>query len=180
MWSKRRNKVLLIKILLLVVMLLMVVGGLSGLSCIKGLQPVGWSGGVVVDGTLFVGSTEGRLVAINIADGSPQWSEALTKPAAAGIFGCGASTAGGGCAAAPAGVAIYGTPAVADGLVYLGGYNGKICAFNASSLKEDPWVYPREGYREPIVSGPVVAQGKVYIGCSDGNVYALGAAKLGF
>ena len=175
MWSKRRNKVLLIKILLLVVMLLMMVGGLSGLGCIKGLQPVGWSGGAVVDGTLFVGSTEGRLVAINIADGSRQWSEALTKPAAAGIFGCEASTAGGGCAAAPAGVAIYGTPAMADGLVYIGGYNGKISAFNASSLAVR-WVYPREGYLdEPVVGGPVVAQGKVYIGASDGKFYALNA-----
>jgi len=156
-------------------MLLMVVGGLSGLGCIKGLQPIGWSGGVVVDGTLFVGSAEGRLVAINMADGSRQWSEALTRPAAAGIFGCEASMAGGGCAAAPAGVAIYGTPAVSDGLVYLGGYNGKICAFNSSSLAVR-WVYPREGYLdEPVVGGPVVAQGKVYIGASDGKLYALDA-----
>jgi len=72
-------------------------------------------------------------------------------------------------------VAIYGTPAMADGLVYIGGYNGKISAFNASSLAVR-WVYPREGYLdEPVVGGPVVAQGKVYIGASDGKLYALNA-----
>jgi len=83
---------------------------------------------------------------------------------------------GGGCAAAPAGVAIYGTPVVSGDLVYIGGYNGKIYAFNSSSL-EVRWVYPREGYLDgPIVGGPVVAQGKVYFGGSDGKVYALDAA----
>jgi outer membrane protein assembly factor BamB len=155
-------------------MLLAVVGGLTGLGCIKGLQAVGWSGGVIADGTLFVGSEEGRLVAINMADGSRQWSEALTKPSSGG-FGCAAPAAGGGCSAAPAGVAIYGTPAVADSLVYIGGYNGKIYAFNSSSLALR-WVYPREDYLdEPVVGGPAVAQGKVYIGDSDGKLYALNA-----
>ena len=162
MWF-RHNKALLIKALLLMVMLLMVTGGLTGLGCIKGLQPIGWSGGVVVDGTLFVGSAEGRLVAVNVAGGGRQWSEPLPVPESGG-FGC----------AAPDGGAIYGTPAVSDGLAYLGGYNGKIYAFNSSSL-ETRWIYPREDSLEPLVSGPVVAQGKVYIGGSDGKLYALDA-----
>ena len=168
----RHHKVLLGKALLLMV-ILVIIGGLSGFGCIKGLQPIGWSGGVVADGTLFVGSEEGRLVAINLADGSRQWSEPLKMPASAGGFGC-AGPAIGGCAAAPAGVAIYGTPAMADDLVYLGGYNGKIYAFDSSSLATR-WVYPREGSLEPIVSGPVAALGKVYIGSSDGKLYALDA-----
>lgn len=168
----RHNRTLLGKILLLLVILL--VGGLTSLGCIRGLQPIGWSGGVVADGTLFVGSTEGRLVAINIADGSRQWSEPL-KVKSTGGFGCAAPMGGGGCAAAPAGVAIYGTPAVSGDLVYIGGYNGKIYAFNSSSLGVR-WVYPREGDLQSIVGGLVVAQGKVYFGCSDGQVYALDAA----
>jgi len=142
------------------------------LGCIKGLQPIGWSGGVVADGTLFVGSAEGRLVAINVVGGGRQWSEPLPVPKSGG-FGC-AAPVGGGCEAAPAGVAIYGTPAVSGGLAYLGGYNGKIYAFNSTSL-EIRWIYPREDSLEPLVSGPVVAQGKVYIGGSDGKLYALDA-----
>jgi len=167
----RHNRVLSGKILLLLVILLVV--GLTSLGCVRGLQPIGWSGGTVSGGTLFVGSKEGRLVAVNIADESRQWSESLrAKPT--GGFGC-APPGGGGCAAAPAGVAIYGTPAVSGDLVYIGGYNGKIYAFNSSSLATR-WIYPREGNLQPIVGGLVVAQGKVYFSCSDGKVYALDAA----
>jgi len=169
MWVKH-NKILLGKILLLLVILL--VGGLTASGCIGGLQPIGWSGGVVADGTLFLGSIEGRLVAVNVSDATPthQWSEPLTVSGSTGGFGC---------AAAPAGVAIYGTPAVAGDLVYIGGYNGEIYAFDASSLQDRyEWVYPPkgEGNLEPIVSGPIVASGKLYFGCSDGKVYALDAA----
>ncbi len=169
----RHNKVLLGKVLLLLVIL--VVGGLTSLGCIKGLQPIGWSGGVVADGILFVGSKEGRLVAVNVADGSRQWSEPMKILRPAGGFGCMGPTGGGGCAAAPAGVAIYGAPAVAEDLVYIGGYNGKIYAFNSNSL-EKRWVYPREGNLEPIIGGPVIALDKVYIASSGGKVYALDAA----
>jgi len=168
----RHNRVLLGKILLLLVILLVV--GLTSLGCVKGLQPIGWSGGAESGGTLFVGSKEGRLVAVNIADDSRQWSEPLRASTPAGGFGC-LPAGGGGCAGAPAGVAIYGTPAVSGDLVYIGGYNGKIYAFNSSSLVTR-WVYPREGNLQPIVGGLVVAQGKVYFSCSDGRVYALDAA----
>lgn len=161
MWIKH-NKILLSKILLLLVILL--VGGLTTSGCVEGLQPIGWSGGVVADGTLFLGSIEGRLVAVSIADGAYQWSDQITTTSSGGF----------GCAASPARVAIYGTPAVTDDLVYIGGYNGKIYAFNSSSL-EVQWVYPREDNLQPIVSGPVVALGKVYFGCSDGKLYALDA-----
>ncbi len=160
----RHNKILSGKILLLLVILL--VGGLTSLGCIQGLQPIGWSGGTVADGTLFVGSKEGKLVAVNIADSSRQWSEPLKATASTGGFGC---------TTAPAGVAIYGTPVVAGDLVYIGGYNGRIYAFNSSSLQKR-WVYPREGNLQPIVGGQVVAQGKVYFSDSDGKVYALDAA----
>jgi len=162
MWVKH-NKILLGKILLLLVILL--VGGLTASGCIGGLQPIGWSGGVVADGTLFLGSVEGRLVAVNIADGARQWSEPLTASGSTGGFGC---------AASPAGVAIYGTPVVAGDLVYIGGYNGKVYAFDSSSLQKR-WVYPPEGNLQPIVGGVVVALDKVYFGGSDGKVYALKA-----
>ena len=162
MWIKH-NKILLSKILLLLVILL--VGGLIASGCMRGSQPVGWSGGVVADGTLFLGSIEGKLVAVNITDGTSQWSEPLQASGSTGGFGC---------AAAPAGVAIYGTPAVAGDLAYITGYNGKIYAFDSVSLQKR-WVYPPEGNLQSIVSGPVVALGKVYFGGSDGRVYALKA-----
>jgi len=161
-WIKR-NKILFLLVILLL-------SGLIASGCIRGSQPVGWSGGVVADGTLFLGSTEGKLVAVNIADGTSQWSESLQASGATGRFGC---------AAASAGVAIYGTPAVAGDLVYIGGYNGKIYAFDSGSLQKR-WVYPPEGNLQPIIGGTVVALGNVYFSVYDsddkvGKVYALKA-----
>jgi len=163
------------RILLLVVMLLVI--GLASFGCVQGLQPIGWSGGAISDGTLLVGSKEGKLVAVNLADESRQWTEPLKEVRqGGGFFGsCAPAMAGGGCGAGSSGVAIYGTPAVSGDLVYIGGYNGKVYAF-ASATLATRWVYPREGNLEPIVGGLVVAQGKVYFGASDGKVYALDAA----
>ncbi len=90
-----KHKPILGKTLLLLMMLLVIMSGLTGLGCIGGLQPIGWSGGVVADGTLFVGSEEGRLVVVNIAAGTRQWSEPLKMPQSGG-FGCAAPAGGGG------------------------------------------------------------------------------------
>ena len=166
-WGKRRKGRLLLLTALLVAV------GVVSFGCVEGLQPVGWSGGVVSDGTLYVGSKEGRLVAINLTDESRQWSEPLKAVRAAGGFGCAPTL--GGCESAPSGVAIYGTPSVYNDLVYFTGYNGKVYAFNAGTLATR-WVYPREDNLKPIVAGTVVAQDKVFFGGSDGIVYALDAA----
>ena len=106
----RCNKILLVKVLLFLVILL--VSGLTGFGCAgTGAIPKGWSGGVVVDDTLFLGSMEGKLVAINVLSHTRLWEVPLeTSEQAAGGFGCApASTA----------VAIYGSPAVAEELVYV-------------------------------------------------------------
>jgi len=148
---------------LLIILLLV---GLTVSCAPLGAQPKGWSGVVVADDALFLGSMEGKLVAIDVSHHNRLWSDVpLETSTPAATFGC----------AAPAmGVAVYGTPAVSGDLVYVGGYNGKIYAFSSSS-GASRWVYPREGNLQPIVGGPVVAQGKVYFGCSDGKVYALDA-----
>ncbi|HEX74433.1 MAG TPA: PQQ-binding-like beta-propeller repeat protein [Dehalococcoidia bacterium] len=161
----RSNKVLLVKVLLFLVILM--VSGLGVFGCVgRGSIPKGWSGGVVAEDTLFLGSMKGKLVAIDILSHTRLWEVPLETSEQAGGFGCApASTA----------VAIYGSPAVAEELVYVSGYNGKIYAFSVG--KDEPrWVYPREDNLQPIVGGAIVAQGKVYMGCSDGKVYALDAA----
>jgi len=175
----RNNAALVGKVCLLGILLLV---GLTVLGCADIRNaPRGGSGGTIADGTLFLGSalkqpggfgcampsTEGKLVAVNISEGSSLWEVLLesSRPAGGGF----------GCAPAVTPVAIYGNPAVAGDLVYVGGYNGKIYAINSSS-KALRWVYPREGSLESIVGGVVAALGKVYFGCSDGKVYALNAA----
>ena len=156
--------------LLLLIGLVLVIG-LGSLGCVRGLAPIGWSGGAVDSGKIFVGARDGTLTAVSLADGSRQKGEALKGQSQGGLFGCSA-VYGGGCSGASSVVAIYGTPAFANGLVYIAGYNGKVYAYNVDNLATR-WVYPRDGYIEPIV-GSVVTDGVlVYFGDTSGTVYAL-------
>ncbi len=146
-----------------------ILGGLVFSGCVggatSGAVARGWSGGIVVDDVLFIGSMQGGLVSVNISDGSRLWAETLEEPSSGGGFLS--------CAPASTTVAIYGSPSAAADLVYVGGYNGKIYAFNAASgaLR---WVYPRQGnIGGSIVGGSVAADGKVYFSSSTGKVYAL-------
>lgn len=148
--------------------------GLTSSSCVgTGSVPKGWSGGAITDDTLFIGSLDGKLVAVDTANGSRLWAETLkTTEQSGGIFK--------GCAPASTTVAIYGTPAVSGDIVYIGGYNGKIYAISSSTrLSKDKDLKKNEkSSPQALVGSPVVANGKVYIGSSDGCVYALDAISL--
>jgi outer membrane protein assembly factor BamB len=70
---------------------------------------------------------------------------------------------------------VYSSPAVADGVVYVGSADGFVYAFDA--LTGD-LIWSRDlGY--PVYSSPAVADGVVYVGCDDNYVYALDATNLG-
>jgi len=163
-WIKH-NKVLWGKVLLLLVTLLL--GGVTIFGCLPGGRPKGWSGGTVVNGTLFLGSMEGELVALNKSDGTRLWQVALETAGQGGGFGCAPEYA-----LAP----IYGTPVVDGDLIYVGGYYGRIYAVSWSKRARE-WRYPRgeDDFLQAIVGGAVVAGGRVYFGCADGKVYALDA-----
>ena len=120
--------------LLLLLLILVLVGGVITSGCTAtGAQPRGWSGGTIADDALFFGSMKGGIVALDKSTGTLLWNPfILEAPKRSGGFGC---------TPAPTTVAIYATPAVAEDLLYVGGYNGKVYALNASSgaLR---WVYP--------------------------------------
>ena len=147
---------------------------LGALGCVKGLAPIGWSGGATENGTIYVGARDGTLTAVDIADSSRQKAEALKGQSQGGLFGCNAAY-GEGCSGAVSHVAIYGTPAFAGDLVYIGGYNGKVYAYSTSNLAVR-WVYPRDTYVKPIVGSVVTDGSQVYFGDSSGTFYALNAA----
>ena len=145
-------------------------------------NPIGFSGVECQDGILYIGSSDGRVVAVNPASrevgqefpsSDSEWSYSPKVPSKG--FSCGSS-------AAP--VSIYGTPVVTDGLICVGIYNGKVSmisplARNNNSafpqLKDGEWSYPRSDdiLIEPIVGMPAVNGDSVYACCSDGRVYAL-------
>ena len=163
------------RILLLLVVLLLV--AITVTSCARTVGMArGWSGGVISDGTLFIGSMDGSLVALDVSDGSQLGEPAVLKAeATSGGFGC-LPTCG---TAATQAVPIYSSPAINSDLVYVGGYDGKIHAFkfDVDRLRQEPrWIYPRQGtIGGLIVGGLVFAQGKVFFGSSNGKVYALEA-----
>ena len=61
------------------------------------------------------------------------------------------------------------SPAVANGVVYVGSGDDNVYALNASTGAM-LWRYPTGGF---VYSSPAVANGVVYVGSEDGNVYAL-------
>lgn len=162
----RQSIILLFKTLLLVTI---IVSGLVFSSCTSGsIKTRGWSGVTIADDTLFVGSMDGRLVAVNTVNNTYSWAELMeVKEQASGFLGC---------TPTPTPVPIYGSPFVAGDIVYFAGYNGKIYAVSSTTrLSKDKYVNKKN---QPIIGSPVVASGKVYVGSSDGYVYALDGVNL--
>jgi outer membrane protein assembly factor BamB len=99
------------------------------------------------DGTVYVGSDDGNLYAINSADGSEKWQFQT-------------------------GSAVVSSPAIgSDGTIYIGsGFSnyGAILAIRPDGSER--WSYSTNG---PVYSSPaIVADGTVYFGSNNGGLYA--------
>lgn len=123
-------------------------------------------------GTVFVGSTDGNLYAVDRESGTLKWKfEAKSR--------------------------ISSSPALADGTVYFGAYDGNFYAVDAA-MGQLKWKFKTEGEHrfsakhlhgsqpatetmtdpwDCYLSSPAVVKGVVYFGSGDGNVYALKAAS---
>ena len=146
-----------------------------------GSQPTGFSGVTGDDGFLYLGSMDGKIMAVNLSarsqnltfPASGEWSYPLRESSGGG-FSCGPRSIP---------VAIYGVPAVAEDRVFIGGYNGRVYALNASSrsqglefpqTREKEWFYPKVGgVIGSVVGSPLVSDDALYVTSSDGKVYCL-------
>src|SRR5579862_344602 len=157
--------------------------GHSGTTSAQGpreLHGVRWrfvTGGRVISspawdaGTVYVGSDDGNLYAVEGATGRQRWKYTTGGP-------------------------VPSSPAVSGGLVYFGSYDGRFYALSADTGKLR-WRFETGGERrfeakglngmlpkgqtfadpfDTFLSSPVVADGAVFFGSGDGNVYALDAA----
>ncbi len=105
--------------------------------------PKGWSAGAVQDDVLYIGTMEGEVLAVNKLTGDTQWRRELPTEQDADR-------------------AIYGRPAVGDGVIIVGGYDGRLYAYDDTG---DPlWQEPLTGR---IVGGPTVHQGIVLVGTGE-------------
>ena len=112
--------------------------GCSGSIC-------GGSSPALAKGTVYVGSEDGDVYALNAATGAKLWSYTTENE-------------------------VYSSPAVANGVVYVGSEDSKVYALNAATGAK-LWSYTTG---DLVNSSPAVANGVVYVGSGDGNVYAFG------
>ena len=129
-------------------------------GCARIRAPQGWSGGAVVGDVLYIGTAEGELVALDRGSGERLWKFELRGVEETDR-------------------AIYGTPAVADNTVYIGGYDSTLYALSLDDqggYKELKW---QERLGDSIIGSPVVADGLVLVGSSDGNLYAFDVTEGG-
>lgn len=138
---------------------------LSVSACTGSVPPKGWSGPAASDDNVFVGSRNGKVVALKASDGSLLWE--FPPEGGERIQG------------------IYGVPAVNGNLVIAAAYgigtsptadNGRVYALSADKGKME-WQYPMQGQVQAFVGSPVATGGVLFIGSSDGNLYALDAAS---
>ncbi len=94
-----------------------------------------WSSPVASDGTVYVGSYDGRLYAIDTASGEEAWRFET-------------------------GDRIDGSPAIVDGVVYVGSFDRNVYAIDADS-GEEAWRFETGGI---VRSSPTVVEDVVYVG----------------
>jgi outer membrane protein assembly factor BamB len=109
---------------------------------------------VVVGASVYFGSGDGHVYALDTGTGALRWKFRTDN-------------------------VVHASPAVADGLVYVGSWDGRLYALDAATGAErwrfqagvDPLMFNQQGFQ----SSPAVANGIVYVGCRDSNLYALDA-----
>ena len=177
-------------LLLVTLMLTSCTGG--SLSCATAIAR-GWAGGTVSDGTIFIASMKGKIVALDATGDqlkSIGTSTQLTVQTSSGLLGCSSSSSP---------LAIYASPVVADAtvtdtadpdyglvyqVVYVAGTDGKIYAY---AFKKGAWstvaeyIYPRQGTVNATIIGDIILDNNtIYYALSDGTVNALNAKDLTF
>jgi outer membrane protein assembly factor BamB len=163
------------KILLLIVIVLL---SLTLVSCSAwGRQPaVGWAGIAIHDGIIYVGTGDGRVVAINSSTETLEWDYPILITAQSGGLSCGETSVA---------TAIYSTPVVDEGIVYVGTYSGQVLALNMLARSQN-LTFPQQRYGEwewncpidnaksnAIVADLLLSGNNIYVSSSNGRVYSL-------
>jgi len=123
--------------------------GISPQGTLKWVFPTGGpieSSPAVVDGTVYIGSRDGKLYALDAVTGAKRWEYQT-------------------------GSWVQSSPAIVNGIVYIGSNDGKLYALDAHS-GEKLWDFKT---KYAIESSPAVADGIVYFGAGDYSIYALDA-----
>jgi outer membrane protein assembly factor BamB len=142
----------------------------------------------VVGGVVYVGSSDNGLHAVDASTGESLWTAPLhnvvsSSPALANgvvyatdgnLFAFDAATGSQLWEADLAGVASYSSPAVSNGVVYVGSLDGNLYALDASSGAK-LW---SANTGTPLFSSPAIVNGVAYVGATEtgGYLYAFNAS----
>ena len=139
------------------------------------------------NGTVYVGSVDSSLYAIDAATGEKEWSyvtghEIRSSPTVVdgtvyvgsidnSVYAIDAATGEKEWSYAT-GNDVYSSPTVVNGTVYIGSNNDSLHAVDAATGEKE-WKYATGGR---VRSSPTVVDGTVYVGSTDNSVYAVDAA----
>ncbi|MFO7698392.1 MAG: PQQ-binding-like beta-propeller repeat protein [Anaerolineae bacterium] len=146
---------------------------LTGCVGVGGGVDSGWTALTIDGSSLYAVRSTGEAVALDLADsGSLIWKYPLVA-AASSAPGCGILQSPGSATEESLALgAVYGTPAVSDGLMVFGSSEAKLIALDADT--GDPaWSYPVDA---AVVGGVAVADGVAYLGTVSGKIYAVDLA----
>lgn len=149
-----------IPIILLLLCILLVTGCTSAPSR-------GWSGPLVDNNVLYVGTIDGKVIALDltsISNGEPDlmWNQDVGAPTGGGGFSCSTKVS------KPMGV--YGTPVVKDGRLYVATYNGEVLYITTDGKTISSVPYDTGNN---IVGSLVIDGDALYVGSSNGKLYKL-------
>ena len=140
----------------------------------------------VVDGTVYFGSVDGNIYALDAVTGEQRWayktgSWVVSSPIVVdGVVYCGSNDGNLYALNATTGeklwsfsmiYAIQSSPAIADGVVYIGSTNYYLYAVDAATGQE-LWRKRTDGM---ILASPIVTEGVVAVGSMDGRFYSFNA-----
>jgi len=107
----------------------------------------------VVNGAVFAGEDNGKVVALRLGDGSPLWEQLVAS--------------GEGRSEIERMQDVDGTVAIGDGVIYAAGYRGQVAALVAESGRP-LWSHELSSY-----TGVAVAPTQLYVSDADSSVWAL-------
>ena len=144
---------------LLIPLLLLSAVVLSGCGTDRFTNSGGWAGPVATEDLVFVGSRDGRVLALDANTGDLKWSYPHQEDDPLG--------------------SIYGTPFLTEDSVYVGTFEGKLYSLSSADLSRR-WEFPVDDRQlGHIIGGPTVADGLVIYGTSEGTVTALDVFSQG-
>jgi outer membrane protein assembly factor BamB len=118
-------------------------------GCGRAALPTSWPGLTVAEDVVYL-AAGAKVYTLDAETGNQKWEFPTEEKK--GLF--------------------YGTPAVEEGLVFVGSNDNNLYALDAVTGNQR-WAFAA---KRPIIAGPTVAGDTVYVGSADYKVYALEAA----